>query len=730
MKSFVKIILLVSFPLLIHSQENFDIRELENIQKEIADIDGLVEENEQVLVEDSLKDNVSIRSEYFGYDFFNKKSLTNTPLLDIPLQGEYEISLNDELEILLTGSIDRLYKVRVDFSGNILIPEVGKINLSNLTLRKAEEKISIAFSNSYVGVESSLSVANASVKKISVIGAVKKPGTYLVNPFITIIEAIMYAEGLVDGASLRRINVKSATGEQKTVDLYDYLISGNIDVNKNLKNGDTIIVSTTNNFIDVSGEVFRPKRYEYIQNDSISDLIYYALGLNQRGDYQNISIQHEKGGIVNTSIVGLDFVLKGDKFRSLNIGSNVVSEDLYLEVIGDTVSQGFKKFNKGDYLRHLLDYISITDQTYPFYAALSQTEGIYEEKKYFFSLNDESTYSDLKLSSNPKVYFFSKDEILDNSFDRSLINNNDLIRVDTGLLNLSLPMLGKTSADQIANYLGISYKIQQEVIAQGLANAKLPLSTSFNASDVDYLSFIEDKKDYINVSISGEVKNAGIFTLPSGSTLEDLYDVAGGFRDSAFTKGIIFTRQVLKDNEKKEAVRARQVILDSIMQNTSYTGDFQALVELIKFSEDVEYMGRLTGNFEPGEDTVKKTSLNDGDAVFVPVISNQISIKGEILNPMSVVFEPNLTYGDLINLSGNYTDYADKKAAYVIRADGTSFLIGNNYFERQIYPEPGDILVIPRDYEKITGLPLISTAARVLADIAFAAASLNAVQQN
>ena len=98
----------------------------------------------------------------------------------------------------MTGNEQKLIKLRIDMSGNVLGPEIGSISLLNLSISEANEKISSVVKNSYIGTESYLSVSKPSLKKISVIGAVKKPGTYLVNPFISLSEALKYAGGLIE----------------------------------------------------------------------------------------------------------------------------------------------------------------------------------------------------------------------------------------------------------------------------------------------------------------------------------------------------------------------------------------------------------------------------------------------------------------------------------------------------------------------------------------------------
>ena len=54
----------------------------------------------------------------------------------------------------------------------------------------------------------------------------------------------------------------------------------------------------------------------------------------------------------------------------------------------------------------------------------------------------------------------------------------------------------------------------------------------------------------ITVSISGEVKRPGQYVVSSGSTLQDLYDLAGGEKERAHEKGIIFSRESIKEKER------------------------------------------------------------------------------------------------------------------------------------------------------------------------------------
>jgi len=83
---------------------------------------------------------------------------------------------------------------------------------------------------------------------------------------------------------------------------------------------------------------------------------------------------------------------------------------------------------------------------------------------------------------------------------------------------------------------------------------------------------------------------------------------------------------------------------------------------------------------------------------------------------------------DYIEAAGGFSDYADKRSVFIIKANGLSSVAGSNIFSGQIKIEPGDTIVVPRNLDQLEPLPLISMATKIIADIAFSAASLNAIQ--
>ena len=179
------------------------------------------------------------------------------------------------------------------------------------------------------------------MKKISVIGSVASPGTYFVNPFVTVSEAIKYANGLTQGASLRNIKINRIDGSSINIDMYNFLIDGNLTVDQNLRNGDTVIVPATSNFVTVNGQVHRPKIYEYKSEDRVEKLLSFAQGLTNNANMDNISVNFVRDNVSRVEIFDKSETVGNRLLSTLYVGSNVSQEESnYVEVRGDSVSQG------------------------------------------------------------------------------------------------------------------------------------------------------------------------------------------------------------------------------------------------------------------------------------------------------------------------------------------------------------------------------------------------------
>ena len=81
-------------------------------------------------------------------------------------------------------------------------------------------------------------------------------------------------------------------------------------------------------------------------------------------------------------------------------------------------------------------------------------------------------------------------------------------------------------------------------------------------------------------------------------------------------------------------------------------------------------------------------------------------------------------------MAGGLTEFANKKEIYIIKANGFVKRMPRNIFgtSMNIVLEPGDSIVVPRDTYVADPIPLISSITSIIANLAFSAASLNAIQ--
>jgi len=747
------------FSLKLLSQVSLDY--LESLPEEIKNefIQQESNNDKKIDIEDNLSDQNETKQNphyseeefFFGYNFFKKQSETNTPILDVPLQSEYILSFNDELELLLTGNKNDLIKLRIDLAGNVLIPEVGSLSLINLDLNEANNKISRLIKQYYVGTDSSLSVSNPSLKKISVIGAVKSPGTFLMNPFISLSEAIKYSGGLTENSSIRSIKVVSSNDETSEYDLYNFLIYGKRDEDINLRNGDTIIVSATSNFVEVKGQVLRPLIYEYKNRDTYQDIINFAQGFSLKANISSIFVnQLESNTITTISPKASDRIGKS-KILDIFIGSMAEVDKKGLLVTGSSVSEGYFDFKEDQLLLEIINKLSFSSDIYPFYAILKQNEKSGLKRDFYsFSLADLSTYQDIRLKENPEIRFFNREDIEKiNMMEEDIpdfyqdyilkmndyINQSDILQINLGNQSISTPLAGKFSPSALFEYFGPNINVDKSKssVTGTLGAIVGGFDSMYDASKVDIVSFPLVAKEKFSVEIEGNVTNPGTYIVNSGISLNDLYDIAGGVLKESTISAVFFSRESVKERERIALNNAARLLKDATISQLSNPVSSSSLgnvdyASILALTTNVEVSGRIAGDFRPNSFDAKNLFLEEGDYVYVPSTLTTVTVTGEVLNPLTISYKENSELSAYLKMAGGITEYADKGSIYIIKANGESIPYNSNIFTAKTYIEPGDTIVIPRDLGKVDSISAITVATRILSDIAFAAASLNAIQ--
>lgn len=781
----------------------------------------------------------------FGFSFFDTKSLTNTPVLDVPLSGEYRLSFGDRVRIVLNGNIQGVYELNIGLDGTILLPEVGLVSLNKLTLQEANKRIDDRAKNVSIGTTAGIEVIKSSLRKVSVLGSVRSPGIYLVNPFISIFELVQQADGLKENASLRTVSIIKSDGTEEVIDLYDYLIFGKRNSDLSIENGDTVLIRPTSKFMKIHGNVYRPMYYEFLPGDSLERLFSFAQGLKPYSILEKISVNYVESNVIKTAINPVD--LEGfEDILELYIPSSLVVSEKYIHVKGSAVSNGVYENEKFSNLEDLINNLKFSEEIYPYFAYLRQRDlRSFTKTVFTFSLSDPSTYKNFQLEDDVELFFLSRDEFeqlqrLTDLFSKEttetierlkdlrekkefLLNNLDVasgfydtsttakisdgkqidiqerinmqqeidsqttqffreriqeIDDEISILNASaekkyieldsslntfdqydflmdnsliftvgeekylFPISGKFIPKNLFNFIGLS---ENKFNLSSLSF----VSTSFNLENFDentlvdfipgsVLSVSPKGNEMVEIKLNGLFNNPGTYFVPEGTSLSEAYTLGGGFTENANINGIVLSRQSLIEREKLAVKNSRNLLLESIItQSANVTSsllgsqansnNFASLTAFVNMADQIDYVGRVSGDLSPNSEFSSTLILEDGDAITVKPISNTITILGEVLSSNTVLYESNLSLSEYIKQAGGYSQYADKRNVYVIKANGNIVSIGDSTFRRAYRISAGDTIVVPRNYNKLQPLPLVSIATRVISDIAFAAASLNAI---
>ncbi|MBL8269600.1 SLBB domain-containing protein, partial [Steroidobacter sp.] len=242
------------------------------------------------------------------------------------------------------------------------------------------------------------------------------------------------------------------------------------------------------------------------------------------------------------------------------------------------------------------------------------------------------------------------------------------------------------------------------------------------------------------VEIRGEVRFPGRYPIHRGETLRSVMARAGGLTDLAFVDGAIFTREELKERERKQlatlATRMESDLAQASLMSAQETGKdaSQALTvgqSLLATLRDAKPVGRLVINLDramaarAGSET--DIVLKDGDRLLVPRVVQEVTVIGEVQSATSHLFRNDLDRDEYIAMSGGLTPRADENHIYVVRADGSVVArSGNSWFSGgggNI--KSGDTIVAPLDTERMRPLPFWIAVTTIIYNLSIAAAAVN-----
>jgi len=196
----------------------------------------------------------------------NERILTSSLFSGRDLYRDYKIGPEDLIEISVFEEEKLNKTVRVSSQGNISLPLLGILRVKGLTANELEKEIRELLAEKYLQDPNvSVFIKEYRSQRISIMGAVEKPGPYDVAGQKTILSILSMAGGLKEDAGPLLFLIRPPQPEEDVspaekdsgamkpntfvIDLEELLVKGNLTLNLPLIHGDVIN-------IPVSGKIF------------------------------------------------------------------------------------------------------------------------------------------------------------------------------------------------------------------------------------------------------------------------------------------------------------------------------------------------------------------------------------------------------------------------------------------------------------------------------------------
>ena len=315
-------------------------------------------------------DSLGYKSSFFGYDFFTKRDSVNF-WESLPAPSNYIIGPGDEIIVSIWGETQLRKTFIISRDGKIYDEKVGLMNVMGKSIENAEKYLSIQYGRIYSSLNGrvpsaflDISLGQIRLINVNFVGEVKFPGVYPVHPFSTVITGLIQAGGVDTTVSLRNIKIKREGKDFLTVDLYKYLLKGDLPGNIQLRDQDIVIVPVRNNSIKVDSSIVRPGIYEAIKSETIYDLIDYAGGLRHNASTRislKRTIPFDKRKANEEQFYNNFYINYDDSKKYLAQDGDIISPLMIfpyknsVEIVGQVKKEGLYNFYEGMTLKDLID---------------------------------------------------------------------------------------------------------------------------------------------------------------------------------------------------------------------------------------------------------------------------------------------------------------------------------------------------------------------------------------
>lgn len=692
--------------------------------------------------------------ELFGTSLFRNATSEFLPLLEGPVDPQYRLGPGDELVLILTGEVELAHTLPVTREGFIVVPQVGQLQVANLTLRQLEDLLYTRLPRSYSGVQRganaptkfSISVSRLRAIQVFVTGDVAKPSSYRISSTATAMTALYAAGGPTEAGTFRAVTVRRGGAVVATVDLYDYLLRGDRGADPRLENGDVVFVGPHGPRVRVTGEIIRPGTYELRAGEGVRDALVAAGGFRptaltnrvlltrivpaaERGvggrDRVVIDVPAgSSGGVASYPSLPLS---GGDEIRVLAVSDRVRGR---VAVNGHVWNAGAQGYREGMMLSDALRQAGgLKSDAYLGQVSISRLRPDSTRVQLRATLQDTSgrVANDLPLREDDEVTVYSLTEFRPDRYVaiggsvkrsgqyqwREGMTLRDLVLAAGGLsagAYLREAEVARVPEDRRGGRTATTVRVplDSSYIGDFVAGTTYPgpvggsTGPSRTAPEVPLQPYdnvlILQEPDWQaprSVVLTGQVRFPGRYTLTSRSeTVAELLARAGGVTPDAAVDAAYFGRVTA-------ATSFRRDVEDSLASTP--------VVERSRVGLD---LNRALQRRQSSDNLV----LIDGDSLDIPFRRSTVEIRGAV-NAPSVITHEGRRIGYYIRAAGGEALNGSERRAYVIQPNGKIETRHRLFWVIALDPRPreGATVVVPVEADNSQSVQRVASTVQIIA---------------
>lgn len=665
-----------------------------------------------MLLDDQEQDSSSV----FGSNIFSNHLLTFEPSMNIPTPKNYILGPGDELVIDIWGAAENTYQLTINPEGAVNISSIGPVFVNGLTIEEARQRLTAKLATIYSGLRgddpntfAQISLGNVRSIKVSIVGEARVPGTYTLSSLSTVFNALYAAGGPSKEGTYRSIKVLRNGNVHKEVDLYNFLVSGDLSDNITLQDQDIIKIDPYINRVQVNGQTKNIGLFETLDGETFEDLLTFTGGFKPDAYTNRIKVIRS----TDREKKVLDISYPDQSNTVLQSGDSITVEkilDRYenrIELEGAVFRPGVYELEQNSTLLTLIENAEgLMGDAYLERAVIYRTRPDYSIEAIPVNLENlmaDSAAHDVELVKDDRIKIssiFDLQELRTVRVSGSVLNPGsyrfvensslkDLIFQANGFRDEAAPYNIEIARRIVDDQSGTIRNEIAEIITVDIENG-LQYSSELEEIELKPFDqvFVRKSPSYEiqqTVQIRGEVLYPGEYAISTRDfKLSDLIEKSGGLTEFAFAEGASLTRQ-LEDNIREGDLNIAE---DSLIEENQ---QIESLNQVgIQLEEVLE---------NPNSDY--NLRLEPGDVIEVPKRLQTVQIRGEVLYPINAQYDDSRSFRSYISAAGGFTEKANTKRAYIVYANGEVDRTKKFLFFRS-YPKvrPGSVLIIPPKEER------------------------------